>query len=351
MNFDVNRYLEAWRRFGFLGLARSAGQHGLTHTVRMILYELTRPVLMAVATALIQRMSPSGEAAVVGHDAWVFPQTGLIVSLDGGPRIGIGHSEARVARTLIKTIFDLQYLRLLREMFGPTETYQQPIAVVSNPHRSNYYHFLLQTLPYLLSDRPACHHLLNETQYEMLLEASELFDMDISNIGGTARQIVFAETVVIREEAPLGERVAALRGSRVAVEPADVARVSIGRTDAVERRIANDEALGGLLDAYGFVEVDPAHHPMRYNISVFAGADVIVGPHGAGLSDIVFAERAQVIELHGHRLDTVYGTIAEAVGSRYARLRCDQVGPDLHVDIDALESLLSEYVKQEPQDD
>jgi len=282
---------------------------------------------------------------VVRNNVWVFPQTGLIVSLDGGPRIGIGHSEALVARTLIKTIFDLKYLRLLRELFGPTTTYKQPIAVVSNPHRRNYYHFLLQTLPYLLSDRPACHHLLAKSQYEMLLEASELFDIELTEVGGTARQIVFAETVVIREEAPLSERVAALRRSRVTVEPADVARVSIGRTDAVERRIANDEALGGLLDAYGFVEFDPAHHPMRHNISVFAGADVIVGPHGAGLSDIVFSEDAQIIELHGHRLDTVYGTIAEQIGSRYTRLRCDQVGPDLHVDIERLDSLLSTQVE------
>jgi len=311
----------------------------------MILYEISKQVLMPIATRLIQQLSPSGVERGVVHDVWVFPQTGLIVSLDGGPRIGIGHSEALVARTLIKTIFDLKYLRLLKELLGPTETYQQPIAVVSNPHRNNYYHFLLQTLPYLMSDRPQCHHLLNETQYEMLLEASELFDMDISEVGGTARQIVFAETVVIREEAHLSERVAALRGSRVEVEPADVGRVSIGRTDAVERRIANDEALGGLLDAYGFVKFDPAHHPMRHNISVFAGADVIVGPHGAGLSDIVFSEDAQIIELHGHRLDTVYGTIAEQIGSRYTRLRCDQVGPDLHVDIERLDSLLSTQVE------
>ena len=143
----------------------------------------------------------------------------------------------------------------------------------------------------------------------------------------------------------MSERVAALRGSRGEVEPADVARVSIGRTDAVERRIANDEALEELLDAHGFVEFNPAHHPMRHNISVFAGADVIVGPHGAGLSDIVFAEDAQIIELHSHRLDTVYGTIAEQIGSRCTRLRCDQVGPDLHVDIERLDSLLSTQVE------
>jgi len=345
MNLVINKYLETWRRFGFLGLRRSAGKHGLAHTVRMMLYELTRPMLMAVATRLLRQSGPSSVDRVVVHDVWVFPQTGLIVGVDGGLRIGIGLSEARVARTLIKTIFDLKYLRLLRELFGPTKTYKQPIAVVSNPHRSNYYHFLLQTLPYLLSDRPQCHHLLNETQYEMLLEASELFDIELTEVGGTARQIVFAETVVIREGAPLSERVAALRGSSVEVEPTDVARVSIGRTDAVERRIANDEALEELLDAHGFVEFNPAHHPMRHNISVFAGADVIVGPHGAGLSDIVFAEDAQIIELHSHRLDTVYGTIAEQIGSRCTRLRCDQVGPDLHVDIERLDSLLNTHVE------
>ena len=341
MNLIIKCYQEAWRRFGFLGLRRTARKHGLAHTAKMVLYELSKPVLMAVATRLIRQLSPSSVGRVVVHDVWVFPQTGLIVSVDGGLRIGIGHSEAQVARTLIKTIFDLKYLRLIKELFGPTETYQQPIAVVSNPHRSNYYHFLLQTLPYLLSDRPACHHLLAKSHYEMLLEASEVFDIELTEVGGTARQIVFAEMVVIREEAPLSERVAALRGSRGPVEPADVARVSIGRTDAAERRIANNDAFGRLLDAYGFEDFDPAHHPMRHNISVFAGADVIVGPHGAGLSDIVFSEDAKIIELHGHRFYPVYGMIAEAVGSRYTRLPCDQVGPDLHVDIEILDSLLS----------
>lgn len=75
-------------------------------------------------------------------------------------------------------------------------------------------------------------------------------------------------------------------------------RIYVSRAAARQRRLLNEGELTAMLTAYGFKVVAPETLPVRQQISLFAEADAIVAPHGAGLANLAFcAPGAKVIEL------------------------------------------------------
>ena len=54
------------------------------------------------------------------------------------------------------------------------------------------------------------------------------------------------------------------------------------------RRLLNEEELDPILERNGFVKVTLEALPIAEQIAIFRGADVIIGPHGAGLTNIMF---------------------------------------------------------------
>ncbi|WP_235737208.1 glycosyltransferase family 61 protein [Nocardioides alcanivorans] len=54
------------------------------------------------------------------------------------------------------------------------------------------------------------------------------------------------------------------------------------------RRVANEAEVLSVLEPLGFEVFDPGAHPVQRQIDVFAGASVIVAPHGAALTNLNF---------------------------------------------------------------
>jgi capsular polysaccharide biosynthesis protein len=64
------------------------------------------------------------------------------------------------------------------------------------------------------------------------------------------------------------------------------------------RRFVREAALWPELERRGFERVDPGTLSVQEQIDLFHGADVIVGPHGAGLTNLVFCQPgARILEL------------------------------------------------------
>ncbi len=129
---------------------------------------------------------------------------------------------------------------------------------------------------------------------------------------------------------------------------------------ANNRRVVNEPDVLALLTARGFQPLDPGAMTVAEQISAFAAAPVIVSPHGAALTNIIFASPgAAVIEfLPGAEvLPDCYWTLAYSVpGVDYRYLISDgrssrptlasALVEDIVVDLAALEQLLDDVANR-----
>lgn len=74
-------------------------------------------------------------------------------------------------------------------------------------------------------------------------------------------------------------------------------RLYVSRADADRRHVQNESAVLDVLEPLGFRKIVPGELPYEQQIEAFAGADVLVGPHGAGLTNMLYATDATVVEL------------------------------------------------------
>jgi capsular polysaccharide biosynthesis protein len=82
-------------------------------------------------------------------------------------------------------------------------------------------------------------------------------------------------------------------GAAIGVQP--VKRMYISRGDAPGRRVENEEEVLRQLVPMGFVAVRLSELSMAAQARMFHEADVIVAPHGAGLSNLVFCKSGTLV--------------------------------------------------------
>lgn len=85
-------------------------------------------------------------------------------------------------------------------------------------------------------------------------------------------------------------------------------------------------------------------------VSLFSQAEVIVGPHGAGLTDIIFADDAAVIELFRGTANTrVYFSLAKQLDLWYGCIHGDRIGSDIEIDIRELQDTIDAAIEHTSQ--
>jgi capsular polysaccharide biosynthesis protein len=121
-------------------------------------------------------------------------------------------------------------------------------------------------------------------------------------------------------------------------------RLYVSRADAAWRRVANEAELVAALERHGFEPVLPGTMPLREQLQAFAEADVVLGPHGAGLVNLLAAAPgARVIELFDERyVNGCYYALADALDLSYWYLVVPSSGrTDLQADVAAVERTLA----------
>jgi hypothetical protein len=73
---------------------------------------------------------------------------------------------------------------------------------------------------------------------------------------------------------------------------------------------------------------------------LFSEASLIVGMHGAGLTNVLFAPRAHLVELVGRYGGPEYFSLCHGLGNPYTRVQCRTNGENLNVDLSTLEAAL-----------
>jgi capsular polysaccharide biosynthesis protein len=135
------------------------------------------------------------------------------------------------------------------------------------------------------------------------------------------------------------ERLLAAAGT----EPGPPRRLYVSRAHA-ERRVVNEDELLPVLARHGVERVFAEELDAAEQIRLFAGAELVAGPHGAGIHNHLFApDRARVVELYNPRyLGLSALGSAALVGQEHWHLfgAPQGQGLDVHVDPERLDRLL-----------
>jgi hypothetical protein len=125
-------------------------------------------------------------------------------------------------------------------------------------------------------------------------------------------------------------------------------RLYVNRGDARKRRLKNEAELWPLFAAKGFQSVAAAKFSFRDQVALFSEASAIAGPHGAGLSHILFAPPGvQTLEIFpaDKAFDIDYLYLTKAMGGSYDAVigtRGDRIGA-FRIDAALVEAALQRF--------
>lgn len=125
-------------------------------------------------------------------------------------------------------------------------------------------------------------------------------------------------------------------------------RIYISRRKAATRHVENEDQVLQMLSKYGFRDVVLEEMSLADQIALFSQAEIIVGPHGAGFSNIVFSTGATLIDIfEPSHVNCCFYMLCHDFGHHYWYLMSETVeGADLLVDIDKLERTLERALEQ-----
>jgi capsular polysaccharide biosynthesis protein len=116
--------------------------------------------------------------------------------------------------------------------------------------------------------------------------------------------------------------------------------VYITRDKAIGRRVSNEDELMEMLSEYGFKKYHLEDRTVVENVRLFSNANLVVSPHGAGLTDIMFCDDCTVIEMFGSRENDAYEQLSRHVGLDYIGIDCESDATDITADIDRIEKIV-----------
>lgn len=253
------------------------------------------------------------------------------------------------------------------------------VALLGNRNQNNYYHWMNDVLP-RLAVLQGCEHRLDGIDRFMLAPLREPFQHEsLARLGIGAERLLFtSESTYIQAD----ELLMPMFGSNTlglgqgAWNPeflkqtflADAApsrtdrRLYVSRGSEGARGVINDAELLARLGALGFERVQAESLDVAGQAKLFAEAEVVLGPHGAGFSNIAFCRPGtHVIELFSAHMAPCFWSISELTGlqhavhfcgeadertrpsdaERYHRTADDRRRAPFHVDIESVLALLA----------
>jgi capsular polysaccharide biosynthesis protein len=179
------------------------------------------------------------------------------------------------------------------------------VSLVGEAH-TNYYHWLLETLPRLRFVREwggayewlyVCH------KHQFHREGLSLFGCDGAQIIDSSRiPFLQADTLLVPRFLQQREpwvipwlRELTREAILASVTKELPRRLYISRRKATSRKVVNEPELLGLLNAAGFVAVDLEDCSWMEQVALFQRAEAIAGPHGAGLANVIFCSPGTLI--------------------------------------------------------
>lgn len=289
--------------------------------------------------------------AYVLHDVFVWPQQGIVGTMDGDILEETAFSPYALQHMMSRTRFST---RNSMPIDAPC------VSIESDPFWSNYYHTLIDKIPRLYS----LHHgrFINEKRILLLIprEPSELERLLLEIIlppnvellwipAGvtcvTAKEYIFLPYLHGGwEAASLPPEYLAWFRNRVfaalGVQPRGKReeKIYISREKASKRRYANEQELGGRLQDIGFRKYVLEEMSFPEQVELFQRAKMVFARHGAGLTNLLFATDCCVLEHVSATKRKYYRMLSAAMDLPYANLVSENAERDacIHAPIDEI---------------
>ncbi|MXV61220.1 DUF563 domain-containing protein [Natronorubrum sp. JWXQ-INN-674] len=299
---------------------------------------------------------------------YVFSETGLVAT-DNGKIVNeslFPPDRGRrfvVAKLIWQLFFESTHLTtaLARKNISNLDTQSTSIEVAAPlipRYSDNYYHWMIETVPQIRYLRAFEAETGTDVTYlvpgdapSWLDETLELLNIPDEKVERTSNSVYRINRLVL-PSFPLQTRQDYEWIVERVLENANLDRtridsgsnVYISRSEAIERRVVNEAEVMETLSKYGFERYHLEDLSVTENVTLFHEADIVVGAHGAGLTDLIYCTDATVIELFGSMVKDPYEQLAETVGVGYERLECQPKSTDLYVDTENLERTVQRHL-------
>lgn len=241
--------------------------------------------------------------------------------------------------------------------------YKHLFPMVRHP-TTNYYHWLLTGLIRLRSleayrkktgERPSI--LINKKAPDWVYQSLELLGVDLDRCIHWTNSIAKVDAFVL----PIHRRTRPLEAGSsdchwlkkeaiAGLDPEpqrDDRRIFISREDADCRQVINRDCIDPILDKYGFEKRLLTKYTFSQQVRLFAEAEAVVAPHGAGLANLVFGTDLSVIELLPRNdVRPFYFLLANNCNHNYEYILCEGDNGDISVQ----PSQLEKYIKSSIMD-
>jgi len=255
-------------------------------------------------------------------------------------------------------------LRALR--LPPCRKFPGTLAVITTNNTHNYFHWLTDALPRVEIVRKLLPRALEEVDAWLVPSGNPLVAETVAKLGIPADKLLTADSqthweasrLVVPSPPGMTGSVPAwvaefLRKEFLAsgTEGGFSKRIFVSRAGGASRRILNEAEVMGCLGKLGFQAYRLEEMTFQDQIGLFRSAEVVVAPHGAGLTNLLWApEGVKVVEIFSpNYVNVCYWLTAGRVNAEYTYL-CGKGDPpppgtDSHLIQDHIEVDLAQLRK------
>lgn len=222
------------------------------------------------------------------------------------------------------------------------------------PRYNNYYHWMVGTVPKIRYVEKYQEKTGESVTFLLPHNPSQWVKQTLSLLGCTSEQFLVAQepiykphrTVVPPHPFPGQEddyrwiRHRVFENLKTENYQGPSEKVYISRENAIGRRVVNKNSLMEMLSDHGFKKYHLEDRTVAENIRLFSNADMVVSPHGAGLTDIMFCDDCTVVELFGSRENNAYELLCNDLDLDYVGIKCEPVSTDIYADINRIEQVI-----------